>query len=444
MPKNKILPELLAIFAVAALLLPGCIPTVLKTTATTKTTSATKFTSTTKSTASTGVYKGGPIVIEDDEQFTKANGVVSGSGTETDPYIIEGWTIDASSWDTGLANSAISIYSTSVPFIIRSCHIEAPIAVSGSYPYGISMSSAENGRVEGCTVRNCYTGISLDGCSNVVISGNTVENCSENGISNEGYLSSEITISNNNVTGCGTGINFHYLENSQATGNTVKNNHDGIEVDDVFDCTISKNIAQENEDSGINVEGTFSNCTANISENDASNNGWSGIGILCSNITISNNTANGNKESGIALDFVGLTDIAGSGCTISHNTANNNGGDGLYIGSGCNGNTISSNTANNNGMNGIEIEDVNNTVSDNSFSSNNILGKYEEDCPKDDWISEYNIQCPIVAGKSKCWECGGPTERIPSNWDILVYWQGNVFKNNTCGTSAIGTSAFRN
>ena len=36
-----------------------------------------------------------PIIIDGDEDFTSANGVTGGSGTEANPYVIEGWTIEA-------------------------------------------------------------------------------------------------------------------------------------------------------------------------------------------------------------------------------------------------------------------------------------------------------------------------------------------------------------
>lgn len=39
-----------------------------------------------------------PIVITDDTMFTPANGVVDGSGTAVDPYVISGWEIDGKVW----------------------------------------------------------------------------------------------------------------------------------------------------------------------------------------------------------------------------------------------------------------------------------------------------------------------------------------------------------
>ena len=59
-----------------------------------------------------------PIMIEQDSEFTSANGVTYGTGTEGDPYIISNWRIDGSTTDYG-----ISISNTSSHFIIQNCTI---------------------------------------------------------------------------------------------------------------------------------------------------------------------------------------------------------------------------------------------------------------------------------------------------------------------------------
>jgi len=43
-----------------------------------------------------------PIVIEGDENFTRENGVVSGNGTQQNPYVIENYTIRLNSSGTGI------------------------------------------------------------------------------------------------------------------------------------------------------------------------------------------------------------------------------------------------------------------------------------------------------------------------------------------------------
>ena len=56
-------------------------------------------------------------MIDGNSDFTTTNGVVSGSGTSYDPYIIEKWSINASQ------ECGISISGTNAHFIIRNCYI---------------------------------------------------------------------------------------------------------------------------------------------------------------------------------------------------------------------------------------------------------------------------------------------------------------------------------
>ena len=46
-----------------------------------------------------GLHSHDPIYIDGNEDFTPANGVTSGSGTENDPYIIENWDIRTEPWE---------------------------------------------------------------------------------------------------------------------------------------------------------------------------------------------------------------------------------------------------------------------------------------------------------------------------------------------------------
>lgn len=70
-----------------------------------------------------------PIVITDDSMFTPANGVVRGSGTADDPYVISGWEIDGKVWapQTPLPSSpfppGIFIQGTDDHVVIKGNHI---------------------------------------------------------------------------------------------------------------------------------------------------------------------------------------------------------------------------------------------------------------------------------------------------------------------------------
>ncbi len=91
-----------------------------------------------------------PIYIYGDGDFTIANGVMAGSGTADDPYVIEGWRIEAPNADYG-----IYIDHTSAYFIIRDCVIErARIA-------GIYLNSVRNGRIDGVQISLSDTAVYL-------------------------------------------------------------------------------------------------------------------------------------------------------------------------------------------------------------------------------------------------------------------------------------------
>jgi len=357
---KTLLSALVIIVCLPVIILAGCREKSQETTISTTTSSTTIKTTTdstitTTSTAKdTGTYNGGTIRIQSDTQFTRANGVVSGSGTETDPYIIRGWTIDAAACATDIwpyIRVGIAISQTSRYFVITDCHIES----NGQSEVGISLM-ADNGKVENCIVRGCNTGIGISGCSNLVITGNTISNYANAGLSNGSYSSSQITISNNSFTGGdGDGIEFHYLENSRADGNTINNSEYGIYVDSVFDCTVSGNTLSGNRQDGISVNSSFANTSATISDNKALANEYDGISVFCSNNVITGNTASSNAGIGIRLSNVAL---------IADTTSNN---------------LVSGNTAENNGRDGLHIEGPHNTISNNTCLTNNTLGEFYGD-----------------------------------------------------------------
>jgi len=82
-----------------------------------------------------------PIYIYGDDGFTYGNGVMSGSGSATDPYIIEGWRIDAPNAEYG-----IYIDHTTQHFVIRDCVIERARTA------GIYFNTVRNGRIESIQV----------------------------------------------------------------------------------------------------------------------------------------------------------------------------------------------------------------------------------------------------------------------------------------------------
>ena len=107
-----------------------------------------------------------PIVIGADSGFTAANGVVSGSGSEEDPYVISSYFIEMDD-----AAYGISIQGTSRWFRITDC------LVSGSRATGIRFLNVVNGMILNCIVRGVEFGIDIDSSRDCEFVGNRLESC---------------------------------------------------------------------------------------------------------------------------------------------------------------------------------------------------------------------------------------------------------------------------
>ncbi len=220
----------------------------------------------------------GPIHIVGDENFTFANGVVSGSGSELDPYVIENWAIDTSE------NNGIWIENTTRYFVIRNCLVEN---VSYDEPsdddslvwvrihYGIFLDNVTNGNIENNIFKD--TGyIRLISSSSITISNNTFENNRIGCVVLSEY-------SNNNI-----------LTNNNSDGNT---RGDGISLGRSSNNTISNNILS-NHSRGILASAVSINNT--ITNNTLENNSVGILIVASSYGTIANNTCRNNRQ-GIEL-----------------------------------------------------------------------------------------------------------------------------------------------
>ncbi|MFC2095179.1 nitrous oxide reductase family maturation protein NosD [Candidatus Bipolaricaulota bacterium] len=135
------------------------------------------------------------IVITNDYEFTVDNGVCSGSGSLVDPYIIEGWFIDAGYEDYG-----IKIHGTTRAFIIRN------VEISGAAKSAIYLSYVKNGKIENCDIEANWVGVTLNYSSL-----NRIEGC---------------FIANNT-----DGIRFYFSTNNQILANTFEDNEAAIWLD---------------------------------------------------------------------------------------------------------------------------------------------------------------------------------------------------------------------
>ncbi|KKL14574.1 hypothetical protein LCGC14_2514290, partial [marine sediment metagenome] len=300
----------------------------------------------------------GKIHINNNWSVTKSAGICTGSGTFSDPYVIEDLVIDA-----GRTGSGILIENSFVYFKIENCTIYN----SGIDPFereaGIKLINVYNGQLIENNLSNNYIGIILVGDNNDVL-GNSVHNNQNNGISlgDSHYNNIIRNIIYNNTHGSGISINGN---NNNISGNIVENSSfAGILIDGyVGQCEyniVLDNVVKNNRMWGIHIWGGRYNT---ISGNTANNNNYSGIFIQDSDYnTFSRNKAQFNLRDGIGLDRSDYNSVLG-------NIVNNNSLDGIYSHYSESNNILGNEILYNND-NGINLDRDNNTIQMNNISFN--------------------------------------------------------------------------
>jgi len=296
------------------------------------------------------------ISIDGDLDFaTKATAESwSGDGTAGNPYIIQGYDINAAS-----ANGT-SIQNTNVYFIVRDCYVHG-----GGLAYnGIYLNNSANGTLINNTYSNNWYGIYLHSSSSNTLSNNT---CPDNqyGI----YLdsSSDNTLINNTCSNNWAGIALDSSSNNNAlSNNTCSNNAIGIILAYSSNNTLSNNNFSSNQ---YGVILGYSSNNSTLVSNNCSSNSDTGIFLYLSgnNNTLSNNNCSSNVLVGIGLG-------SSSNNTLSNNTCNSNSGVGIRLWSS-NDNKISWNQVCNNTLEGVHfLSGSNNRIWNNTFMGNNGAG----------------------------------------------------------------------
>ncbi len=209
-----------------------------------------------------------PISITSNSGFE----VFPGSGTEEDPYLIEGYNITTTNY------RSIHIIDTTKYFTIRNCYVDATW-------YGINIYNVAEGTcsiINNTCINNCENGFLIHYSPGSTLINNTCNNHSENGI----YLYSS--------------------DGSTLINNIFKNNNwDAIALSSSDFCVVTYNLLQSNEEHGVylrlgsdnnlihhntfvdnNLGGTSQacdDCTNNLWYDSATLEGnywsdWSGIG----------------------------------------------------------------------------------------------------------------------------------------------------------------------
>jgi len=109
-----------------------------------------------------GMGARGPIVILGNGDFTAENGVVAGSGTVEDPYIIAGHEISAEADQL----YGVRIENVTASFVLRNLFVSD---VTNSDGAAIRIGFTSGGVIEACTIANSTNGIELISSSDIVI-----------------------------------------------------------------------------------------------------------------------------------------------------------------------------------------------------------------------------------------------------------------------------------
>ena len=282
-----------------------------------------------------------PIVIKTNSDFTTPNGVVGGTGSQNDPYLISDWQIDAGSVN------GVSVANTTAFFVIRNVNIQGGVR-------GFLLTGVQNGRVTNTTAAaqdtieyssfitvdtsNLNTVI-ITSSSNVALRQNNTTAYSSDGV--QVHTSSAVKISGNTMAVKGiTGIWVEHSSNVTVAGNTLLGSRSSvIFVQASSGILISKNnITATNggyTPSGVSIENTpGAVIDGNWIQNPQTFGG--GIGVSSGDRPVITNNILKNSYVGIALGTVAYA-------SVSSNRIENSSHAGLDLGTSHN-SVISGNT----------------------------------------------------------------------------------------------------
>ena len=260
--------------------------------------------------AATAYTPRGPIVIFGNGDFTPANGVTAGSGTPSDPFIIEGWEID------GSTDSGIEVYNTDAHLVIRDVYLHSAL-IDALY-----FSFVRNARIQNATVNANDAGLYIQDSSNVTVAASNISANVLDAIVLD--YSNNVTVEGNEMWGNGDwGVAAYNSDDLVIRNNTIANNGwAGIELNVVNRATVAGNLVQNH-----NVAGLILDQAANITvvdnafpDNDFNVDMTSSVDVLVRNNTVATSTSDG------------ITITGGTRLTIEENNITANGGGVLAVG----------------------------------------------------------------------------------------------------------------
>ncbi|MFO7991403.1 MAG: NosD domain-containing protein [Thermoplasmata archaeon] len=318
-----------------------------------------------------------PIRIDGNGDFSA---VATGSGTQGDPWLIEGYEID------GNGNGyCIYIGNTTDYFIVKDCYVHDASGKGGDLYFrdtGIYLNNVANGSFDNNTATsNDRYGIYLDSSSNNSMNFN---NASDN---QYGFFlrSSDDNTMKNNTASSNTQDGFYVREsNSNVIGNNTvsKNNQHGTWVYDSDNNLLENNHVFSNAGNGIVID--WYSISNTINNNNASSNDGTGIVILreSNTNTVSNNTASSNLANGI-----NLRDSHSN--TVNNNTASGNIGNGIHLDLSSADNIMRNNTVSLNDNYGFFLDSASGNTIYHNYIINNANQAYVN------VTNQWNMSYPI-------------------------------------------------
>lgn len=232
-----------------------------------------------------------PITILGNGDFTAENGVISGSGTVEDPYLIAGWEIDVPSG----VPYGVKVENASVSFILRGLVVRGAMEAQGA---AIRLGFVSAATIEDCTIANSVNGIEISSSMDVTVRRNVLyilgrglrvigesvkeyrHEIDETNVLNDypiyyiygkdgetvsGIHSSNLTVAasrnmtiTENEIVCGDGMQLAFVEDSLISGNTVHRlaptlSEDGISLYRSTGNTVSDNLLKNNRRAGMHL-----------------------------------------------------------------------------------------------------------------------------------------------------------------------------------------------
>ncbi len=293
-----------------------------------------------------------PVRIAGNAGFTPANGVTGGSGTPSDPYVIEGWDIDAST------AAGVEVVDTDAPFVLRNLTVRQ----GGSVNAGVHFVNVTNARAENVTANLSAPGFLVEGSRNVTISSCTatgndvgVEVTGSAGVTVERTESSYnsllgvrvehsdlVNVSDNTLTDNAYAVGAWTFSGPSSrvtiSGNVARSTYGAVTADGVTGLAIRSNVLTGGN--GVSVAGAIgveiagnvfdgggggpgvwdSENVAIVGNNVSGGASWGVFVEASANVTVQGNTLSGNahglglrSDTGVTL---GGNRITGSGIMI--------------------------------------------------------------------------------------------------------------------------------